>query len=62
MSSVTGMKMMTPLGPGSHQYKIRKMKPHQSGTTVGDHQLAYSQSEAFLEGRKETKKLRLKIV
>jgi hypothetical protein len=28
VTSVTGMQMMTPLGPASHQYKIRKMQAH----------------------------------
>lgn len=53
---------MTPLGPNSHTYKIRKIKAHQSGAIVGDQQLPYVQSEAFLQGRKETKALRQKIV
>ena len=52
VTSVTGMQMMTPLGPGSHQYKIRKIRAHQSGTVVGDHQMPYAQSEAFLDARK----------
>ena len=62
VTSVTGMQMMTPLGPGSHQYKIRKIKPHQSGAIVGDHQSKYLQSEAFLQARKETKNMRHKII
>ena len=42
VTSVTGMHMMTALGPGSHQYKVRKIQAHQSGSIVGDHQMAYS--------------------
>ena len=28
VTSVTGMRMMTPLGPASHQYKVRKIQAH----------------------------------
>ena len=62
VTSITGMQTMTPLGPGSHNYKIRKIKAHQTGTIVGDQQLPYVQSEARLKAKKETKALRQRIV
>lgn len=62
VTSVTGEQMMTPLGPASHLYKMRINNAHESGSKVGDGQMPYSQSEAFLQGRKNTKKLRLKIM
>lgn len=46
VTSVTGMTLMTPLGPGSHMHKIRNLKPHQSGSIIGDHTMPYHASEA----------------
>jgi len=62
VTSCTGEKMMTPLGPNSHVYKIRAVKPHESGSKVGDHQMQYTMSEAFMKARKETKHMRIKII
>ena len=62
VSSITGVKLMTALGPGSHMHKQRLVAPHASGSTIGDKKPAFDHSEAFKQGQQTTKQLRVKIM